>query len=131
MAVSTQTILDGDRLAILKFTNDSGTAETLVTKVDVTTLRKNGAGLSCNGVKINKIWGVTHGLEVQIWWDATTDVFAWGLPANTNYLMDFSSIGGIPNDAGAGKTGNVAFSTLDATAGDFYAITIEFLKTYA
>ncbi len=131
MAIATQTLLDGDRLAIIKFTNDSGTAETAALKVDVATLRKNGAGLSCNGVKINKIWAVTHAMEVQILWDATTDVFAWGIPQNCNYLMDFSSFGGLPNDAGAGKTGNVLFTTLDAAAGDFYAITIEFLKTYA
>lgn len=130
MAIATQTILDGDRLAIFKFTNDSGTVETAALKVDVATLKRNGAGLPCTGVKINKIWSGTHGMEVQILWDATTDVLAWGLTQNSTYLMDFSSFGGIPNDAGAGKTGNVLFTTLDATAGDFYAITIEFLKTY-
>jgi hypothetical protein len=131
-AVTSQTILDGERLFIAKFTNFSdGTGETGVIKIDVSTLNPNSFGLACNGVKLNKIYGTTHGMEVQILWDATTDVFAWQIPQNTNYLMDFSSFGGIPNNAGAGKTGDVLFTTRDATAGDMYSIVLECLKTYA
>ena len=131
-AVTSQTILDGERLFIGKFTNFSdGTGETGVIKIDVSTLSPNAFGLACNGVKLNKIYGTTHGLEVQILWDATTDVFAWQIPQNTNYLMDFSSFGGIPNNAGAGKTGDVLFTTRDAGAGDMYSIVLECIKTYA
>lgn len=131
-AVTSQTILDGERLFIAKFTNISdGTGETAVTKIDVSTLNPNSFGLACNGVKINKIYSTTHGMEVRILWDATTDQFAWQLPQNTNYLMDFSSFGGIPNNAGAGKTGNLLFSTADASSGDMYTIVLECLKTYA
>jgi hypothetical protein len=131
-AVTSQTILDGERLFIAKFTNISdGTGETAVTKIDVSTLNPNSFGLACNGVKINKIYGTTHGMEVRILWDATTDQFAWQIPQNSNYLMDFSSFGGIPNNAGAGKTGNLLFSTADASAGDMYTIVLECLKTYA
>jgi hypothetical protein len=131
-AVTSQTILDGERLFIGKFTNFSdGTGETGVIKIDVSTLSPNAFGLACNGVKLNKIYGTTHGLEVQILWDATTDVFAWQIPQNSNYLMDFSSFGGIPNNAGAGKTGDVLFTTRDAGAGDMYTIVLECIKTYA
>jgi hypothetical protein len=131
-AVTSQTILDGERLFIAKFTNISdGTGESAVTKIDVSTLNPNSFGLACNGVKINKIYSTTHGMEVRILWDATTDQFAWQLPQNTNYLMDFSSFGGIPNNAGAGKTGNLLFSTADASSGDMYTIVLECLKTYA
>lgn len=131
-AVTSQTILDGERLFIAKFTNISdGTGETAVTKIDVATLNPNSFGLACNGVKINKIYATTHGMEVRILWDATTDQFAWQLPQNTNYLMDFSSFGGIPNNAGAGKTGNLLFTTADASSGDMYTIVLECLKTYA
>jgi hypothetical protein len=131
-AVTSQTILDGERLFIAKFTNFSdGTGETGVVKIDVSTLNPNSFGLACNGVKLNKIYGTTHGFEVQILWDATTDVFAWQIPQNSNYLMDFSSFGGIPNNAGAGKTGDVLFTTRDASAGDMYTIVLECLKTYA
>jgi hypothetical protein len=58
-------------------------------------------------------------------------VFAWQIPQNSNYLMDFSSFGGIPNNAGAGGTGDVLFTTRDAGAGDMYTIVLECIKTYA
>ena len=131
-AVTSQTILDGERLFIAKFTNISdGTGETGVLKIDVSTLNPNSFGLACNGVKINKIYGTTHGMEVRILWDATTDQFAWQIPQNSNYLMDLSSFGGIPNNAGAGVTGDVLFTTVDASAGDMYSIVLECTKTYA
>jgi hypothetical protein len=130
--VTSQTILDGERLFIGKYTNISdGTGEAAVNKVIVANLAPNSFGLACNGVKINKIWMTVHGMEVRILWDATTDVLAWQATSNGPYLMDFSSFGGITNNAGAGKTGNIAFTTHDATAGDTYTITLECLKTYA
>jgi hypothetical protein len=131
-AVASQTILDGERLFIAKFTNISdGTGETGVVKIDVSTLNPSFSGNACNGVKINKIYATTFGMEVRILWDATTDVLAWMLPTNSNYLMDLSSFGGIPNNAGAGKTGDVLFTTTNAAAGDMYTIVLECIKTYA
>jgi hypothetical protein len=131
-AVTSQTILDGERLFIAKFTNISdGTGETAVVKIDVSTLAPNSFNLACNGVKLNKIYATTHGMEVRILWDASTDVFAWMVPQNTNYLMDLSSFGGIPNNAGAGVTGDVLFTTSDASSGDMYTIVLECIKTYA
>lgn len=130
-AVTSQTILDGERLFIGKFTNISdGTGETAVVKIDVSTLSPNANGNACNGVKINKIWSTTHGMEVRILFDATTDTFAWMIPQNSNYLMDFSSFGGIPSNAGAGVTGDVSFTTVDQSNGDMYTIVIEAIKTY-
>jgi hypothetical protein len=129
--VATQTLLDGDRLVIQKFTNISdGTGETAVNKVIVANLAANQFGVACNGVKINRIWANTHGMEVRILWDATTDVFCWMIPQNTTYDMSFDSFGGLQNNAGTGKTGNVAFSTSDASSGDMYTIIIECIKTY-
>jgi hypothetical protein len=131
-AVATQTLLDGERLVIQKFTNISdGTGETAVNKIIPANLSANAFGLACNGVTINRIWATTHGMEVRILWDATTDVFAWLVPQNTNYLMDFSNFGGLTNNSSTGKTGNVAFTTADASAGDMYTIVIECIKTYA
>lgn len=131
-AVTSQTILDGERLFIGKYTNISdGTGEAAVVKIDVSTLNPNSFGLACNGVKINKIWANTHGMEVRILWDATTDQFAWMIPQNSTYNMDFSSFGGIPNNAGAGVNGDLLFSTADASSGDMYTIVLECLKTYA
>jgi hypothetical protein len=129
--VATQTLLDGERLVIQKFTNRSdGTGETAVNKVIVANLAPNAFGVACTGVKINKIWATTHGMEVLILWDATTDLLAWAIPQNTNYFMDFSEFGGLTNNAAPTKTGNIAFSTADASSGDFYSIVLECIKTY-
>jgi hypothetical protein len=130
--VTTQTLLDGERLVIQKFTNISdGTGEAAVNKVIVANLAPNAFGLACTGVKINRIWSAAHGMEVRILWDATTDLLAWAITSNGPYLMDFSSFGGISNNAGAGKTGNIAFTTHDQTAGDTYTVVLECIKTYA
>lgn len=131
-AVTSQTILDGERLFIGKFTNisDSG-GETGVVKIDVSALNPSASGNACNGVKINKIWAQTYGMGVDILWDATTDLLCESIPENQFYLMDYSSFGGLPNNAGAGKTGDVLFSTVGAAAGDRYTIIIEAIKTYA
>ena len=129
--VATQTLLDGERLVIQKFTNISdGTGETGVNKVIVANLAPNAFGVACTGVKINKIWANTHGMEVRILWDATTDLFTWVIPQNTTYAMDFDSFGGLTNNSGTGKTGNIAFTTSDQSAGDMYSIVLECIKTY-
>ena len=131
-AVTSQTIFDGSKRAIMKFTNISdGTGENKVLKVDVTTLRASASGKACDGVTITKIHAATHGMEVQIWWDATTDVLAWIVPQNNAYTFDFEKIGGLTNNAGAGVNGNVLFSTVDASIGDMYAVTLEMVKSYA
>jgi len=131
-AVTSQTLLDGERLFIAKFTNISGgDGETAVVKIDVSTLEPNGAGFACNGVKINKIWAQTQGMGVDILWDATSDAICDTVPENQMYKMDYSSFGGLTNNAGAGVTGDVLFTTVNATAGDRYTIVLECIKTYA
>ena len=130
-AVASQTLLDGERMAIMKFTNLSdGTGESKVLKVDVSTLTSSASGKACDGVTITKIHASTHGLEVQIYWDATTDVFCWCVPQNSTYTMDFEKFGGLTNNAGTGLTGDVLFSTADASNGDFYTIVLEMVKSY-
>jgi hypothetical protein len=131
-AVTSQTILDGDRLAIFKFTNISdGTGEVAVNKIVVSTLNPNQFGKACNGCKINKIWAMTDGMGVNILWDATTDLICETIPQNEMYTMSYNEFGGLPNNAGAGVTGNVAFSTVGASSGDRYTIILEVIKTYA
>ena len=55
--VTSQTIQDGERKAVLKFTNISdGTGEAAVTKIDVSALTSSSAGKACTEVAIAKIW---------------------------------------------------------------------------
>lgn len=115
-AVTSQTITNGAEI-VMKFTNVSdGTGEAAVTKVDVSAL--NGAPAA---VAIQKILFCTSGMSVDILWDATSDVLAWRLPADQNGVLDFG-LAGLTNNAGAGKTGDIQFTTTGHTAGDSYSI---------
>ena len=129
-AVTSQTIFDGARKAIMKFTNisDSG-GETAVVKVDVSALASY-AGRACTSVSILKIEAITKGMGVDILWDATTDVICLTIGEDQFQSHDFSEYGGIPNNAGAGKTGDVLFTTVGAASGDRYTVILELAKYY-
>ena len=129
-AVATQILFQGDKQVIMKFTNASdGTGETNVTKVDVSTLTPYQQR-ACTGVQIDRIYGLTHGMEVRLLWGATTNVTILTFPQNTAQTMDFNDFGGLENNAGTGKTGNILFTTLDASSGDAYTIILVMRKLY-
>tara|TARA_R110000868_G_C10672160_1_gene746739 strand:- start:292 stop:696 length:405 start_codon:yes stop_codon:yes gene_type:complete len=131
-AVTSQTIQDGQRIAILKFTNASdGTGESAVKKVDVSALSANSAGLSCSRVTINRIWWQCTGMSVKIDFDASTNVLAIGLSEDSNGYHDYSDFSGIPNNAGSGVTGDLDFTTVGHGSGDTYMIVLEMIKSYA
>ncbi len=120
-AVTSQTLIDGERMVIMKFTNISdGTGESAVLKVDVSTLNASASGKACNRVTVNKIYISNHGMEVRMLFDATTDVPFYLSSSNATQTLDMSGFGGITNNAGAGVTGDIVFSTADASAGDTY-----------
>ena len=130
--VSSQTIQDTDRVAILKFTNESdGTGESSVKKVDVSALQPNDLGVSCTSVSIARIYWATRGMGVDIEFDASTNVLAIPLPADSTgdeYYDDRFS--GIPNNAGSGVTGDIDFTTVGHSSGDAYSIILVLNKNY-
>jgi len=129
--VTSQTIQDGERKAVLKFTNISdGSGELAVTKIDVSALAANSAGAACTEVAIAKIWWQCVGMGVELLNDATTDTLIIGLSPDSNGFHDYSPFSGIPNDAGSGKTGDVKFTTIGASNTDTYTVIVEVLKTY-
>jgi hypothetical protein len=130
-AVTSQTIQDGERKAVLKFTNASdGSGESAVKKVDVSALATNSAGDTCTGVAINKIWWQCTGMSVKIEFDATSNVLAIGLSEDSNGYHDYGDFSGIPNNAGSGVTGDLDFTTVGAGSGDTYMIVLELIKAY-
>jgi len=130
-AVTSQTLIDGERMVIMKFTNISdGTGESAVLKVDVSTLNASASGKACNRVTVNKIYISNHGMEVRMLFDATTDVPFFLSSSNATQTLDMSGFGGITNNAGAGVTGDIVFSTADASAGDTYWTILEMVKGY-
>ena len=130
-AVTSQTLIDGERTAVLKFTNISdGTGESAVKKVDVSALSASGNKQTCTGCSIEKIWYITNGMKVKILFDATSDVLALELPDTDSGYFDYSSFGGIANNAGGGKTGDIMFTTVGHTSADSYTIILQVRKEY-
>lgn len=130
-AVTTQTIIDGPQTAVMKFTNISdGTGESAVTKVDVSALNPSADGDPCTGVVIERLWWQCIGMKVQILWDATADQFCIELGENQSGNHDYTDFGGLTNNAGAGKTGDIKFTTVGHTAADTYTVIMYLKKKY-
>ena len=130
-AVATQTIQDGAKTAIFRFTNVSdGTGESAVTKIDVSALSNDPmTNKACSSVVIEKIYYQTIGMGVKIFFDATTDVLAWQLAADWSDTLDFSDFG-IPDTKASGTTGDIQFTTVGHSSGDVYVIVMQVRKRY-
>ena len=134
-AVTSQTLIDGDRYAVMKFTNISdGSGESAVTKVDVSALQplasNTAAQKTCTGVSIERIWWQCIGMKVRILFDASHDVMAIELGENQSGSHDYSIFGGLTNNAGGGKTGDINFTTVGHTSADTYTIILYMRKEY-
>ena len=131
-AVASQIIVDGPSFVAIKLTNISdGTGETAVTKVDVSALEADSrTGLSCTDVNIERIWWECIGMKVRSLFDAETDVMAIELCENQSGNHDYSIFGGLTNNAGTGKTGDVKFTTVGASSGDTYTVILYLRKKF-
>ena len=131
-AVTSQTIIDGERNCVMKFTNVSdGTGESAVAKVDVSALASNAAGVACSEVRVLRVSHAIVGMSVQLFLNATSNVLLVGLAESSNGHMDFKDFGGLPNNAGSGKNGDILFTTKGHSSGDTYSITLEMVKVYS
>ena len=131
-AVTSQTIIDGERNCIMKFTNVSdGTGESAVAKVDVSALSSNSAGTACSEVRVLRVSHAIVGMSVQLFLNATSNVLLMELAESSNGHMDFTDFGGLPNNAGSGKNGDILFTTKGHSSGDTYSITLEMVKVYS
>ena len=130
-AVTSQTLIDGGKQVVMKFTNVSdGTGESAVTKVDVSALSSSVDGDACTGIVIERIWWQCIGMKVKILWDATTNAFCIELGENQSGSHDYTVFGGLTNNAGSGKTGDLAFTTVGHTGADTYTIVLYMRKKY-
>ncbi len=128
MSIAIQVLADGPRNAVFKLTNDNGDAETAALKIDVSTL-SGFNGRIPTAVRIEKIIYLLSGMQVQLLWDATTDVLAIELVPDAGDTVDFRDFP-LVNNAGAGKTGDILLSTINASAGDSYSIVLHLVKVY-
>ena len=102
-----------------------------VAKVDVSTLGTDNAGRSCSEVRILRISHAIVGMSVQLFFNASTNVLVAELAESSNGHMDFKSFGGMPNNAGSGKNGDILFTTKGHSSGDTYSIVLEMVKVYS
>jgi len=132
-AVTSQTIQDGGRHAVMSFTNVSdGTGEAAVKKVDVSALGSDPVtGSACSTVAIESVWFSTLGMSVKLLWDASTDVLALHLPADYSDTLDFSEFSGLNNNSGSGVTGDIMFTTVGHSSGDAYTVVLKMVKHYS
>ena len=114
-----QTINDGPRNLIILVSGTGAESDTKI--VNVATLNP-----PCKSVRLNSIvYSLDPAAAMQILWEATTNVVAWNLFGSAGIIAPFMYTSGIPNNAGAGKTGNVLLNTSSTTN---YSIYLEFLK---
>ena len=130
-AVASHTLVDGKHIAVFKFTNISdGSGESAVKKIDVSALATNQRGASCTRVTIEKIWWQCNGMKVQVLFDASTNVLCIELGENQSGHHDYTSFGGLTNNAGSGVTGDILFTTVGHSSADTYTITMQVRKSF-
>ena len=135
-AVTSQTLSDGDRIAVMKFTNISdGSGESSVAKVDVSALASNSIGAECALASIEQVWYDIGGMRVALEWNATSNVVAAVLggsaaAGNVSGYMDFRSFGGIKNTLASGYNGDIDLTTHGHTNHDHYTIVLQLRKSY-
>ena len=69
-------------------------------------------------------------MGVDIEFDASTNVLAIPLPADSTGDEYYDLFGSIPNNAGSGVTGDIDFTTVSASSGDAYSIILVLHKNY-
>tara|TARA_R100000781_G_scaffold64523_1_gene40742 strand:- start:3520 stop:3927 length:408 start_codon:yes stop_codon:yes gene_type:complete len=132
-AVTSTTIVDDDRKAVIQFTNTSdGTGESAVTKVDVSALAvRSSDGAACTGCKVERVSYSTFGMSVKLLWNASTNTICWDLNSDYSDDVDFSWMGGLQNTAAAsGKTGDIKLTTTGHASADSYVILLTVIKEY-
>jgi len=125
--VEVQTLVDGPRKLIVHVHLDSdGVSGELSAQLLIDASTYTPAFTSCyiESIKSNLV-----GFSAELLWDATTDKHAYQMP-DYEQVQDFREMGGIPNNAGAGKTGDINITTTGFTAaGDSGHIVLTLVKT--
>jgi hypothetical protein len=124
MTATVQKLHDGPRNAVFHIVGLGATVAQPV--VTVTNLAGNPSAVRVDKIDVSS---AGNGLKVNMAWDATSDVVFSHIGANDIGCLDYTSIGGLQNNAGAGKTGNINLTASGDTMG-VYSITLHCVKKY-
>ncbi len=112
-AVTRQVLVNGSRNYVIKFTiTGDGSGEETGVRVNDT------SGDMGTSNKIMKIDSGFAGFSGTLLFDADTDVKAVTIPEAVNFVQDYHYTGGIINNAGTGKTGDILLATAGLGSGD-------------
>ena len=128
-SLSIQILEEGPRNAVVKLVGVLDTSnQSAVLAIDLSTLNQGGLGPTPTAVRIDMVdYSISDQLSVQFLWDATTDVVALALVGRED--MNFKGFGGVNNNAGAGKNGNILITTTGYTSGtQVYTIVLQMVK---
>ena len=119
-----QTLVDGSRNAVIKLTGMLDTSDLgQTTAVDLTTLSPVPSTVYIDHLD----YSISDQLEVQLLWDATSPLVI--LPIAGRGRMSYGNFGGLQNNAGAGKTGNILIKTTGWASGtQVFSIVLELVK---
>lgn len=112
--VTSQTLLDGSKRSVIKwyFASDGVTGEL----TDQVIFDASAVSPSTDDSTIERIRGYFIGFTGLVEFDATADVAVVVLPTDDEFDIDFLATAGLPNNAGAGKTGDILLTTTGFTA---------------
>lgn len=99
-----------------------GTGETGVAKLDLSAITR-WDGRTPTYCKIDRIEFNIVGMSLRIHWDHTADDEVAILPPGSG-IIDVEADGGLVDPITAGGTGDVLFTTVGASSGDSYDVTL-------
>jgi hypothetical protein len=126
--ITNSVLLAGSKEAVIYITLASdGTNETATVIYDssaiATTVGDNDT-LDCTIIDIYGAASAASTARVNLLFDATTDLNAFNIPVGSPSKANFRKIGGLPNKAGTGKTGDILLTTTGLAAGDSIILVI-------
>ena len=111
--LNSQIVLDGRENSVIKINGILDTSDLAQTVIaDPATLSDIGpfVGLKATGLRIKRLdYNVEDTLAAYLYWDATAPVFIGQFAGRG--LYNFMDVGGLQNNAGAGKTGKILLAT--------------------
>jgi hypothetical protein len=121
--VTKQTIIDGSRNLVVKVHITGATDLAATVLVDASTYSP-----AFTDARLMKVEGNLAGIKLDLAWDADTDVPIISL-GDGSFCHDFKDHGGIRNNAGTGKTGDIVGTSESASADTYGWITFYLKKT--
>ena len=122
--VTSRVIADGPRNYIVHLTNISdGTGESLVTKVNLSTLKTDDNQVPTKTSVKEIQWSVQGFTSIRLYWDHNTDDTLAMLGVGNGYF-EWGALGFLSDPASAGGTGDILLTTAGQVAGATYDITL-------